>query len=94
MAGFIKQQRLEHIRTDLTARHLSHLTAHAIAARWGYVRPAVFSRAFRAAYGEPPGEYRPGSDVIGDRAGGAPPRAGCGDRRAVRADPAAGLRCR
>ncbi|NEE24644.1 helix-turn-helix domain-containing protein [Streptomyces sp. SID7982] len=68
VAGFIKQQRLERIRTDLTALHLSHLTVHAIAARWGYVRPAVFSRAFRATFGEPPGEYRrrfAAGDVIG-----------------------------
>ncbi|MDJ1640022.1 helix-turn-helix domain-containing protein [Streptomyces pakalii] len=68
VAGFIKQQHLERIRTDLTALHLSHLTVHAIAARWGYVRPAVFSRAFRATFGEPPGEYRrrfAGGDVIG-----------------------------
>jgi AraC-like DNA-binding protein len=30
----------------------------AIAARWGLVDPAHFSRRFRAAYGVPPLEYR------------------------------------
>ncbi|MEV1049239.1 helix-turn-helix domain-containing protein [Streptomyces sp. NPDC049916] len=55
---FIRRQRLERIRTDLTAPHLSHLTVHAIAARWGYPRPTAFSRAFRTAYGESPGAYR------------------------------------
>lgn len=55
---FIRRQRLERIRTDLMAPHLSHLTVHAIAARWGYPRPSAFSRAFRTAYGEPPGQYR------------------------------------
>ncbi len=43
--------------------------------------------------GDRPVEGRePGGHVGRDRAGGAPPRAGGGDRRAVRADPAAGLR--
>lgn len=27
-------------------------------ARWGFTDPAHFSRAFRAAYGMPPAEYR------------------------------------
>jgi AraC-like DNA-binding protein len=30
----------------------------AIAARWGFLRPADFSRAFRAAYGMTPRELR------------------------------------
>jgi AraC-like DNA-binding protein len=30
----------------------------AIAARWGLMDAAHFSRAFRAAYGLPPAEYR------------------------------------
>ncbi|MFF1505926.1 helix-turn-helix domain-containing protein [Streptomyces sp. NPDC058326] len=58
VAEFIRRQRLEHCRRDLAARHLSHLTVHAIGARWGFPRPAVFSRVFRTAYGVPPGEYR------------------------------------
>ena len=33
-------------------------SASAIAARWGLTDPAHFSRAFRAAYGLPPSEYR------------------------------------
>ncbi|MFE7587389.1 helix-turn-helix domain-containing protein [Streptomyces gardneri] len=58
VAQFIRRQRLEHCRRDLAARHLSHLTVHAIGTRWGFPRPAVFSRVFRTAYGMPPGEYR------------------------------------
>ncbi|MFI6418024.1 helix-turn-helix domain-containing protein [Streptomyces sp. NPDC050842] len=58
VAAFIRRQRLEHCRRDLTALHLSHLTVHAIGTRWGFPRPAVFSRVFRSAYGLPPGEYR------------------------------------
>ncbi|MFF0474449.1 helix-turn-helix domain-containing protein [Streptomyces sp. NPDC004284] len=60
VAEFIRTQRLEHCRRDLAAPHLGHLTVHAIGARWGFPQPAVFSRAFRAAYGLPPGAYRRG----------------------------------
>jgi AraC-like DNA-binding protein len=31
---------------------------HAVAARWGFPRAAEFTRAFRSAYGVPPGELR------------------------------------
>lgn len=58
VAHFIRQQRLERVRSDLAALHLGHLPVHAIGARWGFPRPAAFSRVFRAAYGMPPGEYR------------------------------------
>ncbi|MFJ7070851.1 helix-turn-helix domain-containing protein [Streptomyces sp. NPDC101115] len=58
VAEYIRRQRLEHCRRDLSARHLSDLTVHAIGTRWGFPRPAAFSRAFRTAYGMPPGEYR------------------------------------
>ncbi|RCV57623.1 hypothetical protein DEF23_06735 [Marinitenerispora sediminis] len=30
----------------------------AVAARWGYTRPADFTRAFRTAFGATPTEYR------------------------------------
>ncbi|TXS75266.1 helix-turn-helix domain-containing protein [Streptomyces sp. sk2.1] len=33
-------------------------TIEAIAARWGFLRPPEFSRAFRARCGVPPGELR------------------------------------
>ncbi|MCX4399922.1 helix-turn-helix domain-containing protein (plasmid) [Streptomyces sp. NBC_00053] len=58
VGSFIRQQRLERVRRDLAAAHLSHLPAHALGARWGYSDPAAFTRAFRNAYGAPPGKYR------------------------------------
>jgi AraC-like DNA-binding protein len=39
------------------------LSPSAIAARWGLTDPAHFSRAFRAAYGLPPTEYRRASST-------------------------------
>ncbi|MFJ9622952.1 helix-turn-helix domain-containing protein [Streptomyces sp. NPDC101181] len=58
VATFIREQRLERIRTDLATPHLHYLTVHAIAARWGYPEAPAFSRAFRTTFGEPPSEYR------------------------------------
>ncbi|AJT69086.3 helix-turn-helix domain-containing protein [Streptomyces chattanoogensis] len=55
---YIRHQRLERCRRDLADPHLRHLTVHAIAARWGFSRPADFSRAFRTAVGMPPSDYR------------------------------------
>ncbi|MFF4947929.1 AraC-like ligand-binding domain-containing protein [Streptomyces chattanoogensis] len=55
---YIRQQRLDRCRRDLADPHLRHLTVHAIAARWGFSRPADFSRAFRTAVGMPPSDYR------------------------------------
>jgi AraC-like DNA-binding protein len=54
----IRRRRLEQCRRDLAdpglrARHVS-----AIAARWGFSGPVVFSRSFREAYGLSPTEYR------------------------------------
>ncbi|MEU5431864.1 helix-turn-helix domain-containing protein [Streptomyces sp. NPDC020719] len=56
--AFIRQQRLDRCRRDLVNPALDHLTIHTIAARWGYPQPAGFSRAFRAATGMSPSEYR------------------------------------
>jgi AraC-like DNA-binding protein len=58
VAGWIRQRRLERCRSDLAAPHLSRVPIHAIAARWGFTDSAHFSRAFRAAYGMPPKDYR------------------------------------
>ncbi|MFD0380938.1 helix-turn-helix domain-containing protein, partial [Streptomyces sp. NPDC127112] len=41
------------LRPDLTRRPV-----HSIAARWGFSSAAVFSRAFRQAYGTSPTELR------------------------------------
>jgi AraC-like DNA-binding protein len=58
VAAWIRHQRLERCRADLTDPRLRGMPAHAIGARWGFRSPADFSRAFRAAHGIPPGDYR------------------------------------
>ncbi|MFK8906145.1 helix-turn-helix domain-containing protein [Streptomyces sp. YS-3] len=56
--AFIRQQRLDRCRRDLSDSALQHLSIHTIAARWGYPQPDSFSRAFRTATGMSPSEYR------------------------------------
>jgi AraC-like DNA-binding protein len=58
VAGHIRRRRLERCRRDLLDPALLARPVGAIGARWGLPDPASFSRAFRAAYGIPPGEYR------------------------------------
>ena len=58
VAEWIRRQRLERCRRDLTDPRLRTEPVHAIAARWGLMSAAHFSRVFRAAYGLPPAEYR------------------------------------
>jgi AraC-like DNA-binding protein len=58
VAAWIRERRLERSRRDLLDPALAGLPVSAIAARWGLVDPAHFSRLFRAAYGVPPLEYR------------------------------------
>jgi AraC-like DNA-binding protein len=55
---WIRHRRLEHCRRDLLDPGLRDRPAYAIAARWGFFDPAHFTRAFRAAHGHPPAEYR------------------------------------
>ncbi|WP_405009348.1 helix-turn-helix transcriptional regulator [Kitasatospora sp. NBC_01539] len=74
VAATVRAQRLERARNDLADPLLRHLDIAAIAARWGFSRPGDFSRAFRAAYGRPPGEYR----TPGRRPTGAGTGAGAG----------------
>ncbi|WP_159053477.1 helix-turn-helix domain-containing protein [Streptomyces regalis] len=61
VAAWIKAQRLERCRRDLTDPALRHLPVHTIGARWGFAQPADFSRAFRAAYGITPTGFRAGA---------------------------------
>lgn len=56
--GWIRQRRLECCRRDLADPALASRPVAAIAARWGYPSASDFSRAFRAAHGLPPAEYR------------------------------------
>lgn len=55
---WIREQRLDRTRRDLADPRQNGRPVHAIAARWGFSRPADFTRAFRAAYGMPPGQFR------------------------------------
>jgi AraC-like DNA-binding protein len=58
VAGWIRERRLERCRRDLLDPALRNRPVGAIGVRWGLPSGAHFSRAFRAAYGIPPGEYR------------------------------------
>lgn len=54
----IRRRRLQRCRQDLLDPRLGNSPVSAVGARWGFQDPAAFSRAFRTAYGVPPGEYR------------------------------------
>jgi len=58
VAGLIRERRLERCRRDLLDPSLRGVPVSTIAARWGLTNAAHFSRAFRAAYGASPVEYR------------------------------------
>ncbi len=58
VAGWIRERRLEHIRRDLADGELAAVPIARIAARWGLVNPAHFSRLFRATFDQSPSEYR------------------------------------
>jgi AraC-like DNA-binding protein len=58
VAGWIRQRRLERCRRDLADPAQASRSISAIAATWGFASAADFSRAFRAAHGLPPAEYR------------------------------------
>jgi AraC-like DNA-binding protein len=62
VAAWVRQRRLERCRHDLRDPGLRDQPVSAIAARWGLPNAAHFSRAFRAAYGVSPVEYRAGGD--------------------------------
>ncbi|MDF2052227.1 helix-turn-helix domain-containing protein [Arthrobacter sp. Cr_A7] len=56
--GWIRTRRIERCRRDLTDPRYNSRSVSVIAARWGLLNPAHFSRLFKAAYGMAPGEYR------------------------------------
>ncbi|MFF4414372.1 helix-turn-helix domain-containing protein [Streptosporangium sp. NPDC001559] len=58
VAAWIRRCRLEHCHRDLADPALRSQPIHLIAARWGFINNAHFSRAFRAAYGLSPAEHR------------------------------------
>ncbi|TDW29614.1 AraC family transcriptional regulator [Cryobacterium psychrophilum] len=60
VSSWIRRRRLERCRRDLRDPILADRPIGAIAARWGFLDAAHFSRIFRAAFGEPPTAYRRG----------------------------------
>ncbi|MFJ9417677.1 helix-turn-helix domain-containing protein [Streptomyces sp. NPDC101227] len=58
VSAYIKGRRVDRCRRDLADPGLRHLTVHAIGARWGFPRPADFSRAFRGVVGMSPSQFR------------------------------------
>lgn len=58
VSTWIREQRLEKCRRDLIDPLNAHLSVGAIAARWGFVEAAHFSRVFKAAYDSSPSELR------------------------------------
>jgi AraC-like DNA-binding protein len=58
VASWIRSQRLEHARRDLRDPLHSGKPVGAVAARWGFVDAAHFSRTFRDAFGQSPSDWR------------------------------------
>ncbi|XAS69787.1 helix-turn-helix domain-containing protein [Micrococcaceae bacterium Sec5.7] len=58
VANWIRTRRLERCRRDLSDPLLAGRSVSAIAARWGFIEAAHFSRIFRGAFGEPPSACR------------------------------------
>lgn len=63
VASWIRRRRLERCRRDLLDATQRTVPVSTIAARWGLTNPAHFSRAFRAAYGMAPIDYRRMADT-------------------------------
>lgn len=58
VSSWIRSRRLERCRRDLLDPVFASRPVAAIAARWGFVDAAHFSRVFKAAYGRSPSEMR------------------------------------
>jgi AraC-like DNA-binding protein len=58
VSTWIRTRRLEQCRRDLTDPVLADRPVAAIAARWGFVDAAHFSRAFKSTFGVAPSEFR------------------------------------
>jgi AraC-like DNA-binding protein len=61
----IRERRLEKCRRDLLAPASRAKAVSAIGAHWGFLDAAHFSRAFKAAYGVSPREYRLSREIDG-----------------------------
>jgi transcriptional regulator GlxA family with amidase domain len=55
---YIRLQRLEAAHRDLADPLFQHLSIARVAARWRFISPAHFTRAFQARYGVPPSTIR------------------------------------
>ncbi|MER5629124.1 helix-turn-helix domain-containing protein [Streptomyces nitrosporeus] len=71
VSAWIRHRRLERCRRDLVDPACARLTVQAVGARWGFTHASELSRAFSAAYGVPPGEYRRRAAGGARRGGGA-----------------------
>lgn len=58
VVAWIRHRRLERCRKDLADPVFYAMPVSAVAARWGLLDSAHFSRLFRQTYGLPPAEYR------------------------------------
>ncbi|MEP6843665.1 MAG: helix-turn-helix domain-containing protein [Pseudolysinimonas sp.] len=61
VSSWIRTQRLERCRRDLTDSLLAARSVGAIAARWGFTDAAHFSRIFKATFGVSPSGHRAGA---------------------------------
>jgi AraC-like DNA-binding protein len=61
VASWIRSRRLERVRRDLRDPLHSGTSVGAVAARWGFLDAAHFSRTFRDAFGESPSDWRRGA---------------------------------
>ncbi|MFI1566867.1 helix-turn-helix domain-containing protein [Streptomyces sp. NPDC020490] len=64
VSAFVREQRLGRCRRDLADPSLAHHSIRSVAARWGFPRPAEFTRTFRAATGLSPSEYREAARAV------------------------------
>lgn len=62
VSGWIRGRRLQECHRELGRPRRTRPAVSAVAHRWGFVSPAHFSRAFRAAYGMTPREWQSRAD--------------------------------
>ena len=67
--SWTRARRMEHCRRDLADPAKRHLAIAAVAHRWGFPRPADFTRAFRALHGITPSDYRDRAHSRGTESG-------------------------
>lgn len=58
VSSYVKGRRLERIRDELLDPRSATLPVSAIATRWGFPHPSVFTRAFTQRFGQGPSSFR------------------------------------